>query len=120
LSIYPATPAAVLAKLGLKPTAPDRRVPLAREIPASPVAAAPPRTPSEAELRMASNLSMQPKDAAEINEMFTRANASERALILHNLQETPLRASARIPAARARRAVEALEMAAFNADVENY
>src|SRR5664280_1504318 len=35
LSIYPATPAAVLAKLGLKPTASDRRVPLAREIPAS-------------------------------------------------------------------------------------
>jgi len=48
LSIYPATPAAVLAKLGLKPTASDRRVPLAREIPASPAAAAPPRTPSEA------------------------------------------------------------------------
>jgi hypothetical protein len=120
LAIYPATPAAVLTRLGLKPAASDRRVPLAREIPASPAAPAPVRTPNEAELRMASNLSMQPKDAAEINDMFTRANASERALILHNLQETPLRASARIPAARARRAVEALEMAAFNADIENY
>ncbi len=63
---------------------------------------------------------MQPKDAAEIIDMFSRASASERALILHNLQDTPLRASARIPAARARRAIETLEMAAFAADVENF
>src|SRR6202043_1689817 len=42
------------------------------------------------------------------------------ALILHNLAETPLRASARIPAARAARAVETLEMAAFAADVESF
>jgi hypothetical protein len=63
---------------------------------------------------------MQPKDAAEINDMFFRANASERALILHNLSDTPLRASVRIPAARAARAVEILEMAAFAADSENF
>jgi hypothetical protein len=69
---------------------------------------------------MASNLSMQPTDAAEINDMFFRASASERALILNNLLETPLKASARIPAARARRAIETLEMAAFAADVENF
>jgi hypothetical protein len=69
---------------------------------------------------MASSLSMQPKDAAEINDMFSRASASERALILHNLQETPLRASARIPAARAKRAIETLEMAAFATDIENF
>ena len=37
---------------------------------------------------MASNLSMQPKDAAEISEMFSRASASERAAILHNLHDT--------------------------------
>ena len=42
---------------------------------------------------MASNLSMQPKDAAEINDLFFRASASERALILHNLAETPLLAT---------------------------
>src|SRR5664280_2131271 len=47
------------------------------------VAALPLKPPSEAQLRMASNLSMQPKDAAEINDMFFRANASERVLILH-------------------------------------
>jgi hypothetical protein len=120
LAIYPGTPAEVLRKLGLKPAAPDQRVPLAPEIPAVPSAAPPVKTPTEAQLRMASNLSMQPKDAAEINDMFSRASASERALILHNLQDTPLRASAQIPAARARRAIETLEMAAFAADVENF
>jgi hypothetical protein len=120
LAIYPGTPAEVLRKLGLKPLTPDRRVPLAYDIPASPSAAAPVKAPSEAQLRMASNLSMQPKDAAEINDMFFRASARERALILHDLPETPLRASARIPPARAARAIETLEMAAFAADVENF
>jgi hypothetical protein len=120
LAIYPGTPVEVLRKLGLKPLSPDRRVPLAHEIPASPSAAAPVKALSEAQLRMASNLSMQPKDAAEINDMFFRASASERALILHDLPETPLKASARIPAARAARAIETLEMAAFAADVENF
>jgi len=120
LAIYPLTPAAVLKKLGLKPAASDSRVPLTCEIPAAPLASAPVKPPTAAELRMASNLSMQPNDAAEISDMFSRASASERALILHNLQDTPLRAAARIPAARARRAVETLEMAAFAADVENF
>jgi hypothetical protein len=69
---------------------------------------------------MQANLSMQPKDAAEISEMFFGAGASERALILHNLSDTPLRASARVPGARAARAIETLEMAAFAADVENF
>jgi hypothetical protein len=76
--------------------------------------------PTEAQLRMASSLSMQPKDAAEINDMFFGASASERALILHNLPETPLKASARISPARAKRALETLEMAAFAADIENF
>lgn len=120
LAIYPATPAEILKKVGLKPSSPDRRVPLAPGIPASPAAPPPVKPPSEAQLRMASNLSMQPKDAAEISDMFFRANASERALILHNLAETALRASARIPAPRAKRAIEILEMAAFAADVENF
>ncbi len=70
---------------------------------------------------MASNLSMQPADAAEISGMFLQRPApANRALILHNLLETPLKASARIPAARAARAIETLEMAAFAADVENF
>jgi hypothetical protein len=120
LAIYPGTPIEVLKKLGLKSLSPDQRVPVAGEIPAAPSAAPPVKAPTEAQLRMASNLSMQPKDAAEINDMFVRASASERALILHNLHDTPLRASARIPAARAARAIETLEMAAFAADVENF
>jgi Uncharacterised protein conserved in bacteria (DUF2336) len=120
LAIYPGTPAEVLKKLGLRPASPDANVPLAREIPASPLAAPPARAPTEAELRMASNLSMRPNDAADINDMFFAASASERALMLHNLPETPLKASARIPAARAARAIETLEMAAFAADIENF
>jgi hypothetical protein len=121
LAVYPATPAAVLRKLGLKAQNPDQHLPLAREIDASPPAPPPVKPPpSEAQLRMQSNLSMQPKDAAEISDMFRRANAGERALILHDLNDTPLRASARIPTARAARAIETLEMAAFAADVENF
>jgi len=121
LAIYPATPVEVLKKLGLKPSNPDLRVPVAAEIPTSPPQPASPiKAPTAVELRMASNLSMQPKDAAEISDMFFGASASERALILHNLPETPLRASARIPGARATRAIETLEMAAFAADIENF
>jgi hypothetical protein len=120
LAIYPGAPVEVLHRLGLKRASPDARMPVAREIPAIPSAPPPAKPLTEAQLRMASNLSMQPTDAAEINDMFFRASSAERALILHNFLETPLKASARIPAARARRAIEALEMAAFVSDVENF
>jgi hypothetical protein len=136
LAIYPNAPAETLRKLGLKPANPAHSAPIAREIvkeidkeiakevvketPSPPAATVQPGPLIEAQLRMQANLSMQPKDAAEIHDMFFRASASERALILHNLAETPLRASARIPAARAARAVETLEMAAFAADVESF
>jgi Uncharacterised protein conserved in bacteria (DUF2336) len=118
LAIYPATPIEISSKLGLKPANPNLQMPVAAEIPTQPPVAIKP--PSEAPLRMASSLSMKPKDAAEISDMFFGAGANERALILHNLPETPLRASARIPALRAARAVETLEMAAFAADLENF
>ena len=120
LAIYPNAPEETLRKLGLKPINSEPSVFVAREIPPPAVALAQPGPPSEAQLRMQANLSMQPKDAAEIHDMFFRASASERALILHNLAETPLRASARIPASRASRAVETLEMAAFASDLENF
>ena len=120
LAIYPNAPAETLRKLGLKPLSHENSVPVAREIPPPPVVPAQPSPLSDAQLRMQANLSMQPKDAAEIHDMFFRASASERALILHNLAETPLRASARIPAGRAARAVETLEMAAFATDLENF
>jgi hypothetical protein len=114
LAIYPATPVEIMNKLGL-------RHPHSGQVaPAIPTDAPTPRTPTEAQLRMAANLSMRPNDAAEITDMFFAANTSERALILHNLNEAPLKASARIPAARTKRAIETLEMAAFAEDTENF
>jgi hypothetical protein len=97
LAIYPGTPIEVLRRLGLTAGNLDQDVAAAPEIPASPPAMAPAKALSEARSRLAANLSMQPKDAAELNDLFFRAGASERALILHNLVDTPLRASARIP-----------------------
>jgi hypothetical protein len=119
LSVYPGTPAPIMRKLGLQPASPEQRVPLAARIPEAPPAPPPARPPSEAQLRL-SALSMQPNDAAEISAMFFSAAASERALILHNLAEAPLKPAARITAARTARAIETLEMAAFAADTENF
>ncbi|MHC4041668.1 DUF2336 domain-containing protein [Bradyrhizobium sp. 23AC] len=120
LAIYPSTPVPVLQKLGLVAAHEGRRVPLAREIPTPAPAPSPARTPTDAELRMAANMAMQPTDAAEIHDMFFRAGASERALILHNLAQTPLKAAPRIPTVRAKRAFHILEMAAIAGDVENF
>jgi hypothetical protein len=125
LALYPATPAPVLKHLGLKPADPDRRVPLAREIhalsaPETTLAPELSNASREAQLRMDSRLSMRPADAAEISGLFFGAGSAERAQILHSLSETPLKASPRIPAFRAERAIEALEMAGFVGDVENF
>jgi hypothetical protein len=120
LAIYPQAPIPVLQKLGLVAAQEGRRVPLAREIPMPAPAPSPVRTPTDAERRMAANMAMQPTDAAEIHDMFFRAGASERALILHNLAQTPLKAAPRIPTARAKRAWQILEMAAIAGDVENF
>src|SRR5262249_9563064 len=121
LAIYPGAPVEVLSKLGLKPAQPDKAVPLAAEMPSPPPPVAEPaKPPSEVQKRLASALSMPPKDAAEIYDLFFRAGPSERVAILHSLAETPLKASPRIPDARAARAIEILEMAAFNQDLENF
>jgi hypothetical protein len=119
LSVYSGTPVTIMRKLGLQPVSPEQRVPLAPSIPQQPPAPPPARPPTEAQLRM-SALSMQPNDAAEISAMFFSGTASERALILHNLAEAPLKPAARITAARTARAIETLEMAAFAADIENF
>jgi hypothetical protein len=120
LAIYPDAPLDILAKLGLESAPADRHVPIAMDIASPPPAPAPPKPSTEAERRMASNVSMQPADAAEICAMFERANSSERAAILHNFAESPLKASPRIPHARATRSIAALEMAAFVTDTENF
>jgi hypothetical protein len=122
LAIYPGTPLEILRKLGLKPAHPDQLVPLAAEIPSPPPApaAAPARPLTDAQMRMSSNLAMQPQDAAQVCDLFFRASASERTSILHSLAETPLKASPRIPEGRAARAIEALQMAAWVADVDSF
>jgi uncharacterized protein (DUF2336 family) len=122
LSLYPATPAPVLKHLGLKSSNPDQPVPLAPEIhtPQADVASMPVGNSSQTPAHPAPRLSMQPKDAAELSGLFFVASSPERALILHNLSETPLKASPRVPSRRAARAIEALEMAAWVADVENF
>lgn len=120
LAIYPATPAEILDKLGLRHGHSHPAMPTASAIPAAPTPTAPVKAPTEAQLRMASSLAMRPNDAAEISDMFFAAAAGERAQILHNLHETPLKASARIPPARASRAIHILEMAAFAEDVESF
>ncbi|MBI5130422.1 MAG: DUF2336 domain-containing protein [Rhodopseudomonas palustris] len=120
LSIYPHTPPAIAMRLALR-NAPEQRVPQAAQIETAPPAAParPSRPPTEAEQR-ASSLPMQPDDAAQLNEMFFAATTRERALILHNLAEAPLRPAARISAPRAERAIQTLHMAAYASDAENF
>ena len=120
LAIYPSTPVEILRRLGLRPAQPGQSVPLAAEITSPTAAAAAPKLPIEPAKRTVSHLSMQPSDAAQLCDMFFRAEGRERITILHSLNETPLKAAPRIPETRARRAVEALEMAAFVADVESF
>lgn len=123
LALYPATPAPVLKHLGLKSSQADQRLPPARDIPALSATPLAPKTPlksTDPQLRIASDLAMQPTDAAEISGLFFGAASAERVLMLHNLSETPLKASSRIPAFRAERAIEALEMAAWVSDVESF
>ena len=114
LAIYPAAPIVILHKLGLRPGSADQPMPLAAPLPAELLQSA------HDPLASAASLSMQPKDAAELAEMFFRAASSERAAILHNLTRTPLKPAARIPHARAERAIDALQMAAFVSDLDNF
>src|SRR5215831_7716050 len=120
LAIYPETPGEIAIKLGIRPALSEHHAPLAQAIAAAPSPSQPERQMTDAQVRMASSLSMQSTDAAEIHDLFFRASPSERVAILHSLAETPLKASPKIPLARAARAIETLEMAAFAADVENF
>lgn len=120
LAIYPGTPIEILRKLGLKPAAPDPQPPIASEVPVQPLSSLPPTSQPNEPSHTAAKLAMQPQDAADISEMFFSTGSSERAQILHNLADTPLKASPRIPAARAVRALQTLEMAAYATDIENF
>src|SRR5262249_53445373 len=118
LAIYPGTPPEILRKLELR----DQPAPALQQAPSPPTApqAQPAKPLTDVQARMASSLAMQSTDAAEISDLFFRAGPSERVKILHSLADTPLKASPRVPAGRAARAIEALEMAAFVADLENF
>src|SRR6187551_1495009 len=85
LSIYPNTPRAILHRLNLRPTEPGQAVPLAQPITSVESSLAPTvKQPSEAQMRVAANMAMAPRDASEINTLFFAASSSERAQILHN------------------------------------
>jgi hypothetical protein len=115
LAIYPAAPPAILHKLGLRPVQPNRPTPVAELVPAELLLQQAAERASE---QPAASLSMQPKDAAELCDMFFRASSNERVAILNNLAESPLKPATYIPHERASRAVDALEMAAFVTDIE--
>lgn len=115
LSIYPRTPAAIMGKLRLGNFAADPQTD--SPAPPSPLLEVP---PEETKKSTVATLSMEPRDAAEISEIFFGASSKDRALILHNLSTTPLRPSPRIHPSRAARAIEILHMAAFASDVENF
>ena len=79
LAIYPATPAEIMDKLGLRRSHPGEALPVAAAIATAPTSAPTVKPPTEAQLRMASSLAMRPNDAAEISDMFSRrAPASAR------------------------------------------
>ena len=121
LAIYPETPGEIASKLGISPARSDLAFSIVEPIHSPPPPVSQPARPlTEAEQRLASNLSMRPADAAEICDMFFRAGARERVEILYSLADTPLKAAPRAPPARAARAIETLEMAAFAVDVENF
>lgn len=112
LAVYPDTPAEIRELLGLaQPDALPQAVtgpePLSRDEARSEAASAD---------RRVTKLSLQPNDAASIDDMFMRAAPSERIQILRNLESSPLRPAPRIEPRRAGRAVAVLERAALARD----
>ncbi|MCL2713932.1 MAG: DUF2336 domain-containing protein [Alphaproteobacteria bacterium] len=117
LEFYPTAPGPVMQKLG-ELLGDDTSSPLtAEEVPA-------PAGNSEGDVSTSgetpATMAMQPRDAAEISDIFFRAKGCERTLILQKLAQTPLRGANPIPSLRARHAIEALEKAAYGSDVETF
>lgn len=111
LSVYPDAPDEIRKLLGIAP-----KVELPRSVlDIEPSASADQPSATAAE-RRPTRLSMQPTDAASIDEMFTRAAPSERVQILRSLESSPLRPAARIEPLRAGRAIAVLERAALDRD----
>ena len=95
LSIYWSTPLSIMRKLGLQPAGPPSLFPLPAAFPSSLL------RPRPRDRRPKPIAHVGAFDGAErrgrISGMFFAAGASERALILHNLAEAPLKPAARIP-----------------------
>jgi hypothetical protein len=111
LAVYPETPIEIREQLGLSKPA---------RLPQSVVAPRPEAVEAAGGAQNAdrppAKLSMQPGDAASIDEMFMSASPSERVQILRSLETSPLRPAARIEPRRAGRAIAVLERGAFARD----
>ncbi|GAA3855471.1 DUF2336 domain-containing protein [[Pseudomonas] carboxydohydrogena] len=121
LAIYPNTPRDIRRKLMIPPP------------PIYPRHAAPSLQPAQSEVEPATVtapplvpqqplpvLSMKPQDASSLIEMFTAASSKERAKILENLLDAPLKPSAKVDPRRAARALATLEGAAMVADAQAF
>lgn len=111
LATYSEAPIELRERLGL-----SRPVRLPQADVTDPAPAIPSQKNERATERHPSKLSMQPSDAASIDEMFSSAGPSERVQILRSLEGSPLRPAARIEPRRAGRAIAVLERAAFARD----
>lgn len=110
LSIYRDTPAEIQKLLGLIE-------PVAQPVAEAPAHPQPELDESDAEAEApVMTLSMQPGDAASIDEMFMQAAPTERVQILRNLEGSPLKPAPRIEPRRAGRSIAVLERAAFARD----
>lgn len=121
LAIYPQTPAVIADKLEIRSR--DRQAPTRLARPVAPPRPDPKPATEPAAASIAPSgapLPMLPNDAAQLSEMFFAADSGRRAAILYHLADAPLKTAAPIPAARAERAIQILEMAAFAVDAENF
>mgnify|MGYP002077024906 CR=1 FL=1 len=121
LAIYPNTPRDIRRKLMIPPpplyprhAAPSLQPAQGHADPAA--VAAPPLAPQQP----LPVLSMKPQDASSLIEMFTSASSKERAKILENLLDAPLKPSAKVDPKRAARALATLEGAAMVADAHAF
>jgi uncharacterized protein (DUF2336 family) len=118
LAICDDTPPEIAIKLGI-----ERRASMPPAAvdpgPTAPLAGPEPTT-ARSEKILTPRLAMRPADAAEIERMFSVANALERARILQNLGESPLAPAVRPGPRRSARAIETLEMAAYATDIGSF
>lgn len=113
LAVYAETPLEIREQLGLAKSA---RLPQA--VTAQPMQ--PPSRDAQLAALPPAKLSMEPSDAASIDEMFMSAGPSERVQILRSLESSPLRPAMRVEPRRAGRAIAVLERCAFARDRDGF